>query len=143
MKATSKIMYSMATFLAIMAIIYLFATMHVEDSGYMVGYEWAGGVCMILGTLLTVMLGGYFHFTENRIDVLPEDWEEAEVADAAGTLGFFSPSSIWPLAMSGAIAVLGFGIVYMHYWLIAIGAVLLIYTTTMLNLQYGIPKEKH
>lgn len=98
---------------------------------------------MILGTLLTVMLGGYLHFTENRIDVLPEDWEEAEVADAAGTLGFFSPSSIWPLAMSGAIAVLGFGIVYMHYWLIAIGAVLLIYTTTMLNLQYGIPKEKH
>lgn len=143
MKATSKIMYSMATFLAIMAIIYLFATMHVEDSGYMAGYEWVGGVCMILGTLLTVMLGGYLHFTENRIDVLPEDWEEAEVADAAGTLGFFSPSSIWPLAMSGAIAVLGFGIVYMHYWLIAIGAVLLIYTTTMLNLQYGIPKEKH
>ena len=89
------------------------------------------------------MLGGYLHFTEKRIDVLPEDWEEAEIADGFGTLGFFSPHSIWPFAMSMAVAVLGFGIVFMHYWLIALGAIFLIYTTVMLNLQYGLPKEKH
>lgn len=45
--------------------------------------------------------------------------------------------------MSGAILVLGLGIVYLHWWMIALGAVLLIYTTTKLNLQYGQPKEKH
>lgn len=143
MKATSKIMYAIAVFMLIVSIIYVFATIHVKDSGNVTGYEWAGGVSLILATALALMLGGYLHFTEKRIDILPEDWEEAEIADGAGTLGFFSPSSIWPAAMSGAVALLGFGIIFMHYWLIAIGAVCLIYTTTMLNLQYGIPKEKH
>ncbi|AZA11798.1 aa3-type cytochrome oxidase subunit IV [Corynebacterium gerontici] len=143
MKATSKIMYGIAVFMFIVSIIYVFATIHVEDTGNLVGYEWAGGVSLFLASALALMLGGYLHFTEKRIDVLPEDWEEAEISDGAGTLGFFSPNSIWPLAMSGSIALLGFGIIFMHYWLIAFGAVCLIYTTTMLNLQYGLPKEKH
>lgn len=45
--------------------------------------------------------------------------------------------------MSMAILVLGLGVIYLHYYLIAVGAVLLIYTGTMMNLQYGLPKEKH
>ncbi|AKK06517.1 Cytochrome c oxidase subunit IV [Corynebacterium mustelae] len=150
MRATAKIMYSMAAFLGVMSVLYFLGTMYLDDTGnlYVDGggsfnFEWAGGVSLILATALALMLGGYLHFTEKRIDVLPEDWEEAEIADGAGTLGFFSPFSIWPAAMSGAVAVLGFGIVFMHYWMIALGAVLLIYTTTMLNLQYGLPKEKH
>ncbi len=140
----------MAAFLGVMSVLYFLGTMYLDDTGnlYVDGggsfnFEWAGGVSLILATALALMLGGYLHFTEKRIDVLPEDWEEAEIADGAGTLGFFSPFSIWPAAMSGAVAVLGFGIVFMHYWMIALGAVLLIYTTTMLNLQYGLPKEKH
>ncbi|MDO5097882.1 MAG: cytochrome c oxidase subunit 4 [Corynebacterium sp.] len=150
MRATAKIMYSMAAFLGVMSLLYFLGTMYLDDTGnlYVDGggsfnFEWAGGVSLILAAALALMLGGYLHFTDNRIDVLPEDWEEAEIADGAGTLGFFSPFSIWPAAMSGAVAVLGFGIVFMHYWMIALGAVLLIYTTTMLNLQYGLPKEKH
>lgn len=143
MNASAKIMYGLTAFLAVCTVIYFVATAHVHDSGNIVGIEWAGGTALALSVLLCLMLGGYLHFTEKRIDVLPEDWEEAEIADGAGTLGFFSPSSIWPAAMSGAIALLGFGIIFMHYWLIAFGAVCLIYTTTMLNLQYGLPKEKH
>lgn len=143
-------MYSMAVFLAIVTAIYFFGTMYVQDSGNLhragggsYNFEWAGGVSMILATLLALMLGGYLHFTDKRIDVLPEDWEEAEIQDGAGTLGFFSPSSIWPFAMSMSVLVLGLGIIYLHYWLIAMGAILLIWSTTMLNLQYGLPKEKH
>ncbi len=150
MRASAKIMYSMAAFMGIMSVLYFLGTMYIQDSGNLYreaggsyNFEWAGGVSLILATGLALMLGGYLHFTERRIDILPEDWEEAEIADGAGTLGFFSPSSIWPAAMSGAVAVLGFGIIFMHYWLIAFGAVLLIYTTVMLNLQYGLPKEKH
>lgn len=151
MKASAKIMYGIAVYIIIATVVYFFGTTHVQDDGNLFlpergasyNFEWAGGVSLLLAGALALMLGGYLHFTEKRIDVLPEDWEEAEIADGAGTLGFFSPSSIWPAAMSGAIAVLGFGIIFMHYWLIAIGAVLLIWTTTMLNLQYGLPKEKH
>ncbi|MCQ9352277.1 cytochrome c oxidase subunit 4 [Corynebacterium sp. 153RC1] len=143
MNASAKIMYSLTAFLAVVTVIYFIATTYVQDSGNIIGLEWAGATALALSTLLCLMLGGYLHFTERRIDVLPEDWEEAEISDAAGTLGFFSPSSIWPAAMSGAVALLGFGIIFMHYWLIALGAVALIWTTTMLNLQYGLPKEKH
>jgi hypothetical protein len=98
---------------------------------------------MILATIFALMLGGYLQITDRHADVLPEDWEEAEISDGAGTLGFFSPHSIWPFAMSLAVLVLGLGVIYLHWWLIAFGAVLLIWTTTMLNLQYGMPKEKH
>ena len=150
MRGGAKIMYSMAVFLVFVSVLYFLGTMYINDSGnlYRAGggsynYEWAGGVSIILAAALALMLGGYLHFTEKRIDVLPEDWEEAEIADGSGTLGFFSPHSIWPFAMSMAVAVLGFGIVFMHYWLIALGAIFLIYTTVMLNLQYGLPKEKH
>lgn len=143
MKSTAKIMYGLATFMLLMTIIYFVATARVADAGSVQGIEWAGGTGLALATGLCLMLGGYFHFTERRMDLLPEDWEEAEVQDKTGMLGFFSPSSIWPATMSGAVAVLGFGIVFMHYWLIAFGAMLLIWSGTMLNLQYGIPKEKH
>ncbi|MBP3087991.1 cytochrome-c oxidase [Corynebacterium sp. sy017] len=150
MKATAKLLYGMAVYLFAATVVYFFATTYVRDDGnlYKEGagtynFEWAGGVSLVLATALMLMLAGYLHFTDKHVDVLPEDWEEAEIADGAGTLGFFSPSSIWPAAMSGAVAVLGFGIIFMHYWLIAAGAILLIWTTTMLNLQYGLPKEKH
>ncbi|AIG64452.1 cytochrome C oxidase [Corynebacterium atypicum] len=143
MKASAKIMYSLATFLLLMTVIYIFATIFVQDDGYIHGAEWAGIVALTLSFGLTMMLGVYLHFTERHADVLPEDWEEAEIEDGAGVLGFFSPNSVWPLAMTGAILVLGLGIIYMLYWMIALGAVLLIYTGTMMNLQYGVPKEKH
>lgn len=143
MKSSAKVMYGLTVFLVVMAVIYVFATMHVDDKGSVQGLEWAGSVALILSAGLTLMLGVYLHFTEVRADVLPEDWEEAEVADKAGTLGFFSPSSIWPAAMSGAVAVLGFGIIFMHYWMILVGAALLVFTIAKLNLQYGVPREKH
>lgn len=143
MNAAAKLIYGTGVFLAVMSVFYIFATTRVEDAAYLHGYEWAGGVSLILSAVLAFMLGGYLHFTEKRMDIVPEDWEEAEIADGAGEYGFFSPSSIWPLMMSLAILVLGLGIIFMHYWLIALGAILLIYTTTMLNLQYGVPKESH
>lgn len=99
----SKVFYGIGTFLIVMAVFYAFATNFVADDAYQFGYEWAGGVGLILATAFSFMMGGYLHFTESRTDVLPEDWEEAEVEDGAGVLGFFSPSSIWPLAMTGAI----------------------------------------
>lgn len=143
MKSSSKVMYGLTVFLAAMAVIYILGTMYVDDRGSVMGLEWVGATALVLSTALTLMLGVYIHITERRTDVLPEDWEEAEVADKAGTLGFFSPGSIWPAAMSGAVGLLGFGIIFMHYWLILVGALALIYTIAKLNFQYGVPREKH
>ena len=143
MRATSKVFYSIATYLLVSLIVYIFGVTFVKDDGYLYGAEWVGIVGMFLAFLLCMMLGAYLHFTDNRSDVLPEDWEEAETEDAAGILGFFSPGSIWPLAMTGAIALLGLGVIFLYIWLIALGAVCLIAACTGLSLQYGLPKEKH
>lgn len=143
MRATSKVFYSIATYLFVSLIVYIFGVTFVKDDGYLYGAEWVGIVGMFLAFLLCMMLGAYLHFTDDRSDVLPEDWEEAETEDAAGILGFFSPGSIWPLAMTGAIGLLGLGIIFLYFWLIALGAVCLIAACTGLSLQYGLPKEKH
>ncbi|MBN9643065.1 cytochrome c oxidase subunit 4 [Corynebacterium mendelii] len=143
MKSTAKIFYGLTVFLFICTVVYIIGTIYVEDAGYIHGLEWAGTTGLVLAMGLTAMLGSYFHLTERRMDILPQDWEEAEVADNAGLYGFFGPSSIWPFAMSMAIALMGIAIAFMMYWLLIMGAVMLIFFGTMLNLQYGLPREKH
>lgn len=139
----ARVFYSIGTFLALMAVFYILATSWVGEDAWLYGTEWIGAVALVLATAMSFMLGVYLDFTERRMDIVPEDWEEAEIEDGAGVLGFFSPSSIWPFAMSGAVFFLGLGIAFYQLWLIAFGAVFLIWTTTQLNLQYGIPREKH
>ena len=45
--------------------------------------------------------------------------------------------------MTCGIAVLGYGVVFLAYWMIGIGAVITVWATVKLNLQYGTPVEKH
>ena len=139
----SKVFYAIGTFLALMAVFYTLATSWIGEDAYLFGIEWIGSVGLVLAAVFSFMLAGYLNITERRMDIVPEDWEEAEIEDGAGVLGFFSPGSIWPFAMSMSIGVLGLGIAFWQLWLLAIGAVLLIGTTAMLNLQYSIPREKH
>ena len=139
----SKVFYAIGTFLALMAVFYILATAWIGEDAYLFGVEWIGAVGLVLAAVFSFMLGGYLDITERRMDIVPEDWEEAEIEDGAGVLGFFSPSSIWPLAMTGAIGLLGLGIIFLYFWLIALGAVCLIAACTGLSLQYGLPKEKH
>lgn len=143
MKSSSKLLYGIAAFLGLMAVIYIVGTGFVSDDANRGGTEWAGVTALVLSTALAIMLGVYLHFTDSRADILPEDWEEAEVEDKAGILGFFSPGSIYPAWMAGAVGVMGLGIAFWHFWLIALGAVLLIWGSYRLNLQYGLPKESH
>ena len=139
----SKVFYAIGTFLALMSVFYILATSWIGEDAYLFGIEWIGSVGLVLAAVFSFMLAGYLNITERRMDIVPEDWEEAEIEDGAGVLGFFSPGSIWPFAMSMSIGVLGLGIAFWQLWLLAIGAVLLIGTTAMLNLQYSIPREKH
>lgn len=143
MKQLSRLFYGVAAFLVITTIVYIIATKTVHDTGSVPGVEWAGTTGLVLSCCLCLMLGGYLHFTERRIDTLPQDWEEAEIEDGAGMLGYFSPTSIWPFFMTVAIVIMGYAICYMAYWLLLLGAVLLILGGVMLNLQYGVPREKH
>ncbi|WCZ32874.1 cytochrome c oxidase subunit 4 [Corynebacterium massiliense] len=143
MRATSKVFYSIAVYLIVSLIVYIFGVNFVKDDGYLFGPEWVGIVGMALAALLSIMLGAYLHFTDNRSDIVPEDWEEAEVEDGAGIYGFFAPTSVWPFWMTMSIAVLGLGIIFLYFWMIALGAAMLVYSVARLSLQYAMPKEKH
>lgn len=52
------------------------------------GVEWAGTTALILTAGLTLITGTFFRFVARRLDTRPEDYEDAEVSDGAGELGF-------------------------------------------------------
>lgn len=143
MRAGSNVFYAIAAYLIVSEIVYIFGVNFTRDDGYLYGPEWIGIVAMALAAVMCIMLAVYLQFTDNRTDVSPSDWEEAETEDGAGILGFFSPGSIYPFAMTMSIAVMGLGIIFLYFWMIALGAAMLVYFTFRLSLQYGIPKEKH
>ena len=65
----------------------------------------------------------YFWFVSRRIDLRPEDRDDSEIVDGAGEIGFFSPGSYYPLGISVATIVTGLGLVFLYWWLIALGIV--------------------
>ncbi|NEE51997.1 cytochrome c oxidase subunit 4, partial [Streptomyces sp. SID8455] len=71
--------------------------------------EPVGTTALFLAFGLSVMIGFYLAFTANRVDAMAQDNKEADVADEAGELGFFSPHSWQPLslAVGGAFAFMG------------------------------------
>jgi hypothetical protein len=142
MRQTAKLMYGLSLFLAVMAVVYFYATSQLNDSANGQGAEWAGGTGLVLAFLLTLFLAVYFHLSNAKADIEPKDWEEAEIEDGAGVLGFFSASSGWPFIMAVSIVMMGYGIAFWLIWLILMGAAMLVWSTVMLNLQYGLPPEK-
>ena len=73
------------------------------------------------------MVGFYLWFTQKRIGVdIPSDNIDAEIADDAGELGFYSPHSWWPLPVALSTCAAGMGLI-IGWWLtvIAIGSLII------------------
>ena len=81
---------------------------------------------LILSGGLTLIIGSFFSFVSRRIDARPEDRPDAEIAEGAGELGFFSPGSYWPVGLAAAAAVTGFGLAFAQIWLVLIGIVMVL-----------------
>jgi hypothetical protein len=126
-----KIFGGVALFLFGAAIVYGFYT-HGE-TGHL---EWIGTVALILSGLLCSMCGGFFWFVARRIDLRPEDRGDAEVAEGAGEIGFFSPGSYWPFGLALAAAIAGLGLVFVMWWLLAAGLVMVILSACGLLFEY-------
>ncbi|MEV0784796.1 cytochrome c oxidase subunit 4 [Streptomyces sp. NPDC050423] len=79
--------------------------------------EPVGTTALTLAFGLSVMIGFYLAFTARRVDALAQDNRDADVADEAGDVGFFSPHSWQPLslALGGALAFMG---VVFGWWLL-------------------------
>ena len=116
MKANWKLFTGLSIFYIIMAVIY-----------YSVGGEAVGITGMILASCLAGMVGFYLWFTQKRIGVdIPSDNIDAEIADDAGELGFYSPHSWWPLPVALSMCALTLSLI-IGWWLtvISLGALVI------------------
>ncbi|MDG4832262.1 cytochrome c oxidase subunit 4 [Solwaraspora sp. WMMD1047] len=98
--------------------------------------EWIGTTALTLSFFLTAMCGGFFWFVSRRIDPRPEDRPDAEIAEGAGEVGFFSPGSYWPIGLAFAATVAGLGLVFWQWWLIAAGLIAVILGACGLLFEY-------
>lgn len=79
--------------------------------------EPVGTTALFLAFGLSIMIGFYLAFTARRVDTGAQDNHEADVADDAGELGFFSPHSWQPLLLSVGAALAFMGVVF-GWWLL-------------------------
>jgi putative Mn2+ efflux pump MntP len=95
-----------------------------------------GTTALILSGGLTGLIGGFFWFVSRRIDARPEDRKDADIADGAGELGFFSPGSYWPFALALSAALMGLALAFFYSWLIIIAGAALLITIGGLLFEY-------
>ena len=103
--------------------------------------EVAGTAALILSGGLLGISGSFFWFVSRRIDARPEDRNDAEIAEGAGELGFFSPGSYWPLgiALSGTVA--GLGLALVQLWMVILGVLLILSTAGGLLFEYYVGRR--
>ena len=111
--------------------------------------DWAVGgepVCitgMVLAACLAGMVGFYLWFTQKRIGVaIPSDNDDAEIADDAGELGFYSPHSWWPLPVALSATALSLGLI-IGWWLVLIALGTLVLSIIGMVTEYEKPEPQH
>lgn len=110
MKTSVNLFFGLAVFYFIITVVY-----------WQVGGEAVGITALLLSGALAALVGFYMWFAHKRIGgSLPEDRQEAEIADGAGELGFYSPHSWWPLPVALSACVAGLGLI-IGWWLTFIG----------------------
>ena len=107
------------------------------------GIEWAGTTALVLTTGLSLIVGTFFRFVARRLDTRPEDYEDAEIADGAGELGFYPPHSWWPLMIALSASVTAVGMAMWLTWLIVAGVCFVLVTVSGLGFEYHLGPEKH
>ena len=133
MRIESRIFLIIAGFLFGVAAIYAFVT-HQSGNGH--GIEYVGLAALILSGGLCLIIGTFFSFVSRRIDLRPEDRPEAEIAEGAGELGFFSPGSYWPVGIALSAAVTGSGLAFAQLWLAVVGIAMVISSVGGLLFEY-------
>lgn len=101
MKASARLFIFLTAFDGAAAVLYAIA-----------GGEPAGLTMLFLAAGLHGIIGGYLFRLSRRYAGAAEDRADAEVADGAGTLGFFSPGSVWPFAVGLSATLMLVGMVY-------------------------------
>jgi hypothetical protein len=137
-KVEARLFFAVAVFMWAAAIAY--GSWTYSEPAYTPGgghhIEWAGFAALLLSGGLLGVIGSFFWFVSRRIDPRPEDRGDAEIAEAAGEFGFFSPGSYWPFGVAAAATVAGYGLAFVQMWVLIIGVVLILFSTGGLLFEY-------
>ncbi len=131
MKLEARIFLWIALFCFVVAAVYGWWTQH--DFGQL---EWAGTSALVLSGGLLGLGGSFFWFVSRRIDARPEDRNDADIAEGAGELGFFSPGSYWPFGIALAATTTGLGFALVQYWLVGFGVLFILASVGGLLFEY-------
>jgi hypothetical protein len=128
MNANWKLFSGLSVFYVLLAIVY-----------YYVGGEAVGITGFVLSACLAGMVGFYVWFTQKRIgQAIPSDNDNAEIADDAGELGFYSPHSWWPLPVALSATAMGLGLI-IGWWLVLISLGALVISIIGMVTEYEKP----
>jgi hypothetical protein len=94
-----------------------------------------GFTVLLLTGGMAFIIGYYVLFTASRMDLRPEDREDAEIAEGAGEVGFFAPHSWWPIIMGASFTTTTIGLVFGPF-LVVIGAFALLIAVSGLLFEY-------
>lgn len=138
MKIEARIFELLTVFFIVLAVIYaVFTGLDNRRT------EWVGVVAILLAGGLVFIIGTYFRFVARRIDTRPEDYDDAEISDGAGDLGFFSPHSWWPVLMAFSLAFFAVGFALWLIFLIVFGIVFALIAIAGLVFEYYVGAERH
>ena len=139
MHIEARLFEILTAFFAIATVVYAVLTSYFAPGGI----EWAGTTGLVMTTGLSLIISTFFRFVARRLDTRPEDYEEAEIADGAGELGFYSPHSWWPILIALAASVTAVGLAFWLPWLFVVGAGLVLWSAAGLVFEYHVGPEKH
>ena len=125
MRASGRLFGFLATFFTLLGVIY-----------WWLAAEPAGTAALIFTGALGFLTAFYLLFTARRVEPLPEDDDEGDIAEGAGEQGFYSPHSWWPLPVGVGSALTALGLVFIMWWMIILGLVVTIVGVTGLLFEY-------
>jgi heme A synthase len=104
---------------------YLFGFIAVFLAGtdvvyWLTSHDPTGTTALALGVCLGTLVSSYLFVTGRRIPARWEDLDDAEIADGAGEIGFFSPYSWAPLWCAGSAATIFAGVAF-GWWMVFLG----------------------
>jgi hypothetical protein len=94
-----------------------------------------GFTCLLLSGGMAFIIGYYVLFTARRMDARPEDRDDAEIAEAAGEVGFFAPHSWWPVFLAASFTLTTLGLVF-GLFLVLIGFVAILICVSGFLFEY-------
>ncbi|WP_433073560.1 aa3-type cytochrome oxidase subunit IV [Dactylosporangium sp. CA-052675] len=140
MRTEAKVFGIIAGLMFTAAAVYLWWT----GSGAAGHTEWAGGTALVVSGLMSTLCAGYFALVARRMPPRPEDRPDAEIADGAGTVGYFAPPGFWPFGIAIAVAIGAVGIALSQWWLLgtAVVAALLAIAGLVYEFYAGSPESR-